>query len=67
MTITNTPATPRASYEDFLSYPVNLIYEDLYQETLEDYRKRLKAAAKALCGTENDLDVRFRDLDDGGK
>ena len=67
MTVMNTHARPQASYEDFLSYPINLIYEDLYQETLEDYRKRLKATAKALCGNEKALDIRFRELDDDGR
>lgn len=54
----------RSSYEDFLSYPCNLVHKSTYASSLDAYKTRLDAAApKLFTKDEAEVDVPFRDLE----
>lgn len=57
------PNSFQRSYEDFESYPRNIIQKDLYSGALEAYAARLDTAEpNLLTKAEAELFVPFRDL-----
>lgn len=65
------PDTFKLSYEDFESYPHNLIYRTSCTAVLKAYQSRLKEASSALFigedGEDGAADIPFRDFRGRGK
>ena len=63
MTTLHSPCTFEQSYENFESYPCNLIHKTSYPGTWKGYKQRLDNAASKLCSkNEMTIEVPFRDF-----
>lgn len=49
------------SYLQSEAYPTNLLFDQYYDDTLLDYKRRLDSAESTLFSSKNETSVSFRD------